>query len=197
MTDEYTPPWGEQSSNNFGDTNQFLGAGQKNIVAKARINARSKGRRGEQELLKLLQSVINEAYEAAKQDGLIDATVGMLDLPKLERNLFQWAKGGCDIIGIDWMAPEVKRVESITVGGLNGWWEQAKAQAKVRAVEMGRDVEPVLFYRPNSSLWEVRMYAHLTVNADVRIKTYADVPWIAFRAWFKMRLLQELKHIRR
>ena len=66
----------------------------------AGLMSRNKGKRGEREVVKLLQPVVNEVYESLG-----------LEPPLLERNLMQSHKGGCDLAGLDWLALEVKYQE--------------------------------------------------------------------------------------
>lgn len=143
------------------------------------INARAKGQRGEREVVKLLQPVVNRVYA---QYGL-----AVVDL---ERNLMQSLKGGYDIIGLDWLALEVKRHEKVSHGmsGMEGWWTQTVRQA----VDGGR--EPVLVYRPNSTAWRVQMLGYLCVGANggYRVKTKVDIDLQSFMLWFDLKLNREL-----
>lgn len=146
------------------------------------INARAKGKRGELEVIKLLQPTVQKVYGAR---GL-----AVLDL---ERNLMQSMKGGYDIVGLHWLALEVKRHENIThgvVGGINSWWMQCKSQAAVGQ-------EPVLFYRPNKQLWYVRMYGYLAIgeNGGARVRTVVTVDLASFLVWFELRLNHELDKV--
>lgn len=77
--------------------------------------SRNKGQRGEREVIKLLQPTVTRCY---MEKGL--------DVPSLERNLMQSRAGGFDIVGLEWMALEVKRQEVLNV---NLWWKQTCAQA--------------------------------------------------------------------
>lgn len=69
------------------------------------INSRTKGKVGEQEIVKLLKDA---GFDVA-------------------RNLDQTRDGGYDITGIDEIALEVKRAKKPLI---NKWWEQTARQAK-------------------------------------------------------------------
>ena len=85
--------------------------------------SRSKGQRGEREICKLLTERLG--FE-------------------VKRNLQQYQDGGCDLVGLDKYAIEIKRQETELI---NSWWQQTKRQAKGRM--------PVLFYRSNRKPWLV------------------------------------------
>lgn len=86
---------------------------------------RNKGARGERELAKLL----GEAMGA-----------------DLTRNLNQWREGGPDLLSaaLPWLALEVKRCETVTLGA---WWRQATAQATPGQI-------PALAYRQSRRPWQ-------------------------------------------
>lgn len=131
------------------------------------LMSRNKGKRAEREIVKLLQPIVAEEY-AAKG----------LEVPELERNLMQSHKGGYDIVGLDWMAPEVKHHAELAV---NSWWDQTVRQA----VAKGR--EPVLFYRQNNAKWKVRMNVVAPVDS-MRIQLPADILLDHFLVWFRYRV---------
>jgi hypothetical protein len=84
----------------------------------------NKGKRAEREIVGLLQPVVNAVYAAA---GITP--------PLLQRNTLQSDRGGYDIVGLDWFAPEVKRCETLS---LRTWWEQCKGQAKPSQARPGQ-----------------------------------------------------------
>jgi hypothetical protein len=96
----------------------------------------NKGKRGEREVVKLLQAVVDKVHNE-KSSGL--------DCPRLQRNTLQSDKGGFDIVGLDWLAVEVKYHETLAV---KQWWQQTVKQAKPGQ-------QPVLFYRKSRSPWHV------------------------------------------
>jgi hypothetical protein len=137
-----------------------------------RINARSKGRRGEQEVATMLRAVVTEAY----------AEMGLEPQLEIKRNQMQTAgksrsEGQGDLVGLDWLAIEVKRVESDLPSSRNSWWEQAKSQA-------ARSQTPILFSRMNDREWNVRTYV-LTSVGRKQIKLPVDMAWSIFRIWLK------------
>ena len=67
--------------------------------------------------------------------------------PVLKRNVEQVRGGGFDLVGIDWLALEVKRQETLN---LTSWWNQTLRQA-------GSHQLPVLMYRANRQPWRFRM----------------------------------------
>ena len=93
-----------------------------------KVNSRSKGRRGEQEVARMLR------------DGLgID----------VHRNWeAQAAGGGCDI-EIPHYAIEVKNCANPTQGAIAKWWEQTVEQGKKAGDE------PVLFFKIPRQSWRV------------------------------------------
>jgi len=63
----------------------------------------------------------------------------------------QTAKGGHDLIGIDWLALEIKNCETFQ---FNAWWKQTLEQAGTTKV-------PVLMYKRNHSPFRFMMYGYL------------------------------------
>lgn len=129
------------------------------------INARSKGQRGEREIIDTLQPIV-------------DTACTMVGIPSimLQRNQMQSHTGGHDIVGLDWIALEVKRVENLQP---DTWWLQARTQGE-RA-----NAIPVLIYRANKMKWRVRQYGYLPAG-DRKVKTVVDIPFEAFLLWFKV-----------
>ena len=87
------------------------------------INSRTKGARGEREVLKLLGEELG-----------ID----------LQRNLVQTREGGADCLCVRGFAIEIKRQERLS---RPTWWRQACEQA----ARVG--AEPMLLYRQNQGRW--------------------------------------------
>lgn len=135
------------------------------------LTSRNKGKRGEREVVNLLQPVVTKVAEE----------VGMGEVPQLQRNLMQSHKGGYDLVGLDWLALEVKFHKTLAV---NQWWKQTVAQAKAGQ-------EPVLFYRQNNAAWRVRMRGQLRVGSDF-VRAPVDIAVEAFLAYFELRLKKEL-----
>lgn len=101
-----------------------------------KINIRKKGQRAEREVIELLQPIVDRIY-----------TKNGLEPPLLQRNTLQSHAGGYDIVGLDWLALEVKFQETEHI---NTWWAQAKRQAKPNQV-------PVLIWRKSRAPWQVKM----------------------------------------
>lgn len=101
------------------------------------VNMRTKGQRGEREAAALVES----------WGKPITDSLGMPPV-ELTRNLAQSQDGGYDLVGLDWLALEVKRHES--TAQLSQWWKQAVRQAKAGQI-------PLLMYRQNRTPWKFRV----------------------------------------
>jgi Holliday junction resolvase len=98
---------------------------------------RQKGHDGERDIVKLLQPIV-------------ELVIGE---KALRRNLMQSREGGYDICGLDHLAIEVKRCETLEV---EKWWRQTLRQA-----EDGGGAIPVLMFRQNRGKWRVMMFGHV------------------------------------
>lgn len=137
--------------------------------------SKQKGKRGEREVVKLLQVVVDMVYNAYG-----------LEPPQLERNLMQSHKGGYDVVGLEWMALEVKFHESEQI---QKWWEQTIRQA-------GPGQEPVLFYRKSRAQWKVVMngkLSHTTGLTSINVLCPVVINLNAFLEYFQLRIELELK----
>lgn len=132
--------------------------------------SRDKGKRAEREIVKMLQPVVNKVY----------AEVGR-EAPLLERNLMQSHRGGHDVVGLGWLALEVKHHEKVNVPG---FWEQTKKQA-------GTTMEPVLLYKSNNVKWRVMLYGYLPAGKR-RVRCAVEVSQGDFLVWFETRLREEV-----
>jgi hypothetical protein len=129
--------------------------------------SRDKGARGEREIIDLLQPIVDAAYKDAGREP-----------PQLKRaSSMQADGGGCDVYGIDWLALEVKRCETLQ---LEAWWRQCMSQAQP-------DKQPVLIYRQNGRQWRVRLWLH-----DVVVTTVADIAVVDFLRYFAEALKRQL-----
>lgn len=137
--------------------------------------ARSKGQRGEREIVHLLQPYVNKAFQDCG-----------LQPPLIQRNQLQSDRGGYDLVGVPWMAPEVKRCETLN---LKAWWKQCMEQAKDGQT-------PVLFYRQNASKWRVRMVGILPATGCKDVKVVVDISIDAFLHYFYQRCQYEAETIR-
>lgn len=131
----------------------------------------SKGKRGEREVVKLLQPIVDKVFGDRG-----------LEIPKMFRNQNQSALGGYDIDGIDWLALEVKRQENLSI---NSWWKQAVRQASMEQV-------PVLIYKQNHKKWKVQMFGYLDCGG-MRVKTKVEITLEAFLIYFETRMVQVLE----
>lgn len=130
-----------------------------------------KGKRAEREVIKLLKPILEKVY----------AEAGIDDIPMLQRNTLQSDKGGYDIVGLDWLAIEVKHQESLSV---NTWWRQTIEQAKPGQ-------QATLFYRKNNVKWQVVIMTFVCIGdgyIPVR-STLAVEDWLRY---FERRLRWEV-----
>lgn len=133
------------------------------------INGRNKGKRGEHEAIRMLQSVVEIAY----------AHVG-IEPPVLERNLTQTRGGGYDIDGLDFLAIEVKRVEVLA---LNRWWGQCVRQT-------GEGQTPFLMWRQNRKPW----MAQTVVITDEGCRIVVAMEWGQAERWLKSQIIWRLQY---
>lgn len=138
------------------------------------INSRAKGQRGERMVADLLNSAcIRVAHDLGCKP------------PVFSRNLVQSRNGGHDLVGMDWIAVEVKWYAEVK-SQLARWWEQTLRQAQ--AV----NAEPVLIYKANGSKWSVRMYGRLEIAPGRRLRVPVDISMDNFLVWFEKRVALEL-----
>jgi hypothetical protein len=138
------------------------------------INSRSKGQRGERMVAESLNVICQRVC------------LGFgYPIYKLTRNLVQSRNGGHDLVGLDWIAIEVKWYRESQ--HLEKWWAQAVKQGE--AV----NAEPVLIWKNNGTKWRVRMWGRLELEPGRRLRVPVDISWETFCAWFEKRLEVELK----
>lgn len=153
----------------FGTTIEYTSEGMRiGSEAMGGKMSRDKGQRGEREVYHILQPIVNEVYA---EHGEVP--------PLLQRNQNQSRSGGYDIVGLDWLALEVKRQETLEI---NAWWKQTLRQCR-------DDQEPVLMYRQNNKKWLVIMLVdvhpeHLTCRATLELEN--------FLKYFRIRVMEEL-----
>ena len=136
------------------------------------LTSRNKGKRGEREVVKLLQSACDEVYEYYAHPA-----------PVFERNQMQSNLGGYDNVGLEWLAVEVKFQEQLQP---DAWWKQTTEQA-------GDEQIPVLFYRKSRMKWRVRMFACLLVGDNDFNEYCCDIHLQDFVNWFQCKLSNQLK----
>lgn len=135
-------------------------------------NGIKKGKGGERELLNILQGQLDLVFLRRGYQP-----------PELKRTGYQQSdNGGYDITGLDWLALEVKRCETLN---LDAWWGQAKAQAKLGQAA-------VLAYRQNHKPWRFRLVGFLKVNEGRALRMLADVNLSTFLEWVRLRCESEL-----
>ena len=133
------------------------------------LNSRAKGQRAERQAIGLLQPIVDKVY-----------TELGLPVPSLERNLMQSMKGGYDIIGVDWMALEIKHHETLH---LDAWWEQTVRQA-------GNDKTPVLMYKKNRTSWSVILRVFVQSEQN-KVRCPGIISIESFLVWFELQLKQK------
>lgn len=128
----------------------------------------NKGKRAEREIVAILQPIVDELCSKHGYEKTY-----------LQRNSLQSRKGGYDILGVDWLALEVKHQESFS---LDDWWKQTLKQC-------GPKQTPVLIYRRNNVKWRVRMHGSLWCpNAnEVYLSGIVDVDLDFFLGYFRRR----------
>lgn len=136
------------------------------------LTSRNKGKRAEREVVNLLQPVINKVYEEWTDE----------EPPELQRNLMQSHGGGFDIVGLEWMALEVKHHANLS--NINSWWNQTLEQT-------GEGQEPVLFYRKDRVPWRVRMHGYLSTDGYAT-KAVVDISIGDFLEYLAMRIWEEV-----
>lgn len=130
-----------------------------------RINVRDKGQRGEREVVKLLQAIIDVVRSNRGLPPLI-----------LQRNALQSHLGGEDIYGLAGFSVEVKYQE---LEYQPSWWQQCLRQA------VASNAVPVLFYRKSKQIWRVKLRAYVeTPHAKDSIECDVEMPIEDFTEWF-------------
>ena len=137
--------------------------------------SRAKGQRAEREIVKLLQPIVDKVC--------LMRGWAAEDVPRLERNLMQSHRGGHDIVGLEWLALEVKHQENFSI---LSWWEQATLQAK------RLNALPVLCYRKNNVPWRFRLIGKLPAGAK-QVSCPVDIDLASFLCWFEVALADRVK----
>lgn len=146
--------------------------------------ARNKGKRGERMVIDWLQPIVDE----------VCVQLGVKQV-LLQRNTVQSDRGGSDIVGLPWLAAEVKNCESNGPAQLDKWWDQTEQQARDWSTQT-QMLTPVLFYTSNHRPIRVRMKGALWCEHVHTIYGAAlvDVSAEAFENYFRMRLLHEFSY---
>lgn len=141
----------------------------------AKINAKVKGKTGEQEIAARLNEIIEQERRAFE---LLE-----LEHPQVQRNQNQSAVGGCDLIGTYEFAIEIKRQEKLQ---LDKWFDQAASQAARYGMKA------ILIYRQNRRPWRVRMLAAIE---DIPHVVLVDVSLEDFESRFRERVRAEYRRL--
>lgn len=136
----------------------------------------NKGKGGEREVVALFRDLnIAAGYKAIGSTGA-SVPVG--------RNHAQAERGGHDIVGVAFFAPEVKRVKDRPGNGqLKRWWTQACEQADVACRE------PLVVYRANHQPWRVLVWSRLCGVDDRWVM--GDFHWDDFAGYYLRRVKLE------
>lgn len=141
------------------------------MAASVGKGAKNKGANAEREVAKLFQPILNEEY--AKIDK---------EAPEMKRNLEQTRGGGYDLVGLDWLALEVKRQENLSIPA---WWRQTLKQSS-------EGQTPVLIYRQNNKPWKVIMMGGLRVDKGKWISTRVEVSIDEFKVFLRRKIRYDL-----
>ena len=144
------------------------------MVEKSKNFSQQKGKRAEREVCRILQPIVDKVYQEVE-----------LEPPQVERNLMQSLKGGHDIVGLDWIAIEIKHHETLQ---LSKWWEQTRKQA-------GGIKIPVLLYKKSRQGFRVIMNGRLPIGHEGEgglERAVVDISLPAFLKYFEKRLKFEL-----
>jgi len=128
-------------------------------------SSRDKGMRAERAIIALLQPCVNRAYVGSR----------VAPAPTLERNLEQSRAGGCDIIGLPWIAIEVKHQETLQ---LASWWSQAVSQARKN------NAIPCLIFKQNRVSWKAVVELEIAKNVVVPVTLDLE----SFLLWFEAKV---------
>lgn len=131
------------------------------------LMSRNKGKRAEREVVQLLQPIVDKVYSELKKEP-----------PILQRNTLQSDRGGFDLVGIEFLAIEVKMQEQFS---LETWWMQTLKQAR-------HDQLPVLFFRKSRVPWKVMTQVHLPLPEDGRYLARVELTKDEFLGYFEMLL---------
>lgn len=135
------------------------------------LNARSKGARGEREIVTLMNRIIDNVLASQTWDDVVIKTAKAC----IQRNQAQSAVGGHDLNGVFGLSVEIKRVEVLAV---DKWWEQCREQA-IRNAEV-----PVLLYRKNKNPWRCVTLGHAPLPGGRLSNMRVQFEEADFTVWF-------------
>lgn len=136
--------------------------------------SRSKGQRGEREFAQLLTEWA---------EPVVQSVEGARSL-EMKRNLVQSRQGGHDLVGLDWLAIEVKRQENLSIPA---WWRQAVQQA-----ERVPGSIPFLAYRQNRTPWRFRVMVQSLHCGKWSQPLAVDMDEATTKKWFQVELYYRL-----
>jgi len=119
--------------------------------------SRNKGRRGEQEAVRIIRDQLGFDVRRNWQA--------------------QSAEGGADLTGIPGWAVEIKRWSEIRPADLVLFQAQALRQARLAGVK------PAVWYRADRGAWTVSVPAHIALSADVA--GWVDMPASVWMNWVR------------
>lgn len=145
------------------------------------IHAQNKGKEGEREIARALNSIIREC--------LLAHGLPVPDRDVVQRNQNQSAVGGNDLSNCFGLSIEVKRQEQLSI---NTWWQQTVKAAQAN------DETPVLIFRQNRKPWRVVTMVWLPLPAEngswASTSVRAEFDWDTFLAWFKQWVDRKLQN---
>ena len=135
------------------------------------VNIRSKGQRGERDIMKLLNDQVIDIRKEAQLPPL-----DKIDLP-FQRNQNQSAVGGSDLSNVIGLEIEVKVQEQLSIGS---WWRQTVGSA-------GRTGGiPILAYKQSYKGWKFCMYGGISIGPNrSRFITKCQIDKECFVVWFR------------
>lgn len=145
------------------------------------LHAQNKGKEGEREIARALNSIIREC--------LLAHGLPVPDRDVVQRNQNQSAVGGNDLSNCFGLSIEVKRQEQLSI---NTWWQQTVKAAQAN------DETPVLIFRQNRKPWRVVTMVWLPLPAEngswASTSVRAEFDWDTFLAWFKQWVDRKLQN---
>ena len=135
--------------------------------------SRNKGARGEREVIALLQPIVDRVCTDCGHPRFV-----------LRRNADQrYAAKQYDVIGLPWIALEVKRVENLS--GRGSWWKQVlEATLEFQT--------PVLAYRKNHAPWTFRLRVPVRCGLKHLVLT-TEMAEREFLFWFEHMLITRIR----
>lgn len=140
-----------------------------------RINSRSKGIRGERDVIDRLQPIVDKCYANCGKQA-----------PVLQRNTLQYDSGGSDIAGLEFLAIEIKNCATLAP---DVWWIQCQLQAH----KNHRNQTPILIYKAVRGKFRVRAYGMIGSWSGTNFDCIVEISWEEFLVWFERRLLNEIQ----